>query len=235
MRGHLPSDNRTSAAAFRPALARTRPWYVQPALGARSASSVVFACALGLSACGGGERQDKNEPGGNFPVSVKKASFPQKQKLAKTSDMVIEVENSGSKAIPNIALTVSGFDRKVEDNTLADPKRPTFVINGAPRRLGGFAESKTLSPEGGETAYVDTWALGRLKPGRSKKFKWTVTAVKAGSYKVTYRVSAGLDGKAKAVDASGKSPRGLFIGTVVDKAPDTRVADDGKTVVKGTR
>jgi len=35
----------------------------------------------------------------------------------------------------------------------------------------------TPSPRGAETAYKDTWALGALKPGRSKTFNWDVTAV----------------------------------------------------------
>jgi hypothetical protein len=49
-------------------------------------------------------------------------------------------------------------------------------------------------------------------------------------------VAAGLGGKAKAVSPGGdEAPRGSFSGTVSDEAPDVRVADDGKTVVEGTR
>ena len=51
-----------------------------------------------------------------------------------------------------------------------------------------------------------------------------------------WRVAAGLDGKAKAVAAGGgPAPRGSFSGTVSNEAPDVRVADDGKTIVNGTR
>ena len=46
-------------------------------------------------------------------------------------------------------------------------------------------------------------------------------------------MSAGLDGKAKAVGVDGRAPAGLFIGTVDDEAPDTRIAEDGVTVVEG--
>ena len=59
-----------------------------------------------------------------------------------------------------------GFDVKLDNDALADPKRPVFVINGVPKDIGTFPESKEAAPEGGETAYVDTWALGPLKPGR---------------------------------------------------------------------
>jgi len=41
---------------------------------------------------------------------------------------------------------------------------------------------------------VNTWACGHLKPGAIRTFKWGVTAVQAGPYKLSYRVAAGLDG-----------------------------------------
>jgi hypothetical protein len=199
-------------------------------------SALAGACALSLAACGGGERQDENEPEGKFKVEVVKAEFPTKQKLAKRSDLVITVRNAETeKTIPNIAVTVRGFDVQLDNDKLADPKRPVFVINGRPRDIGTFPESKDAAPEGGETAYVDTWALGPLKAGKQKTFRWNVTAVRPGPYRLRYRVAAGLDGKADAVGAGGRPPSGLFMGRVDDKAPDTRIAEDGKTVVEGLR
>ena len=60
--------------------------------------------------------------------------------------------------------------------------------------------------------------------------------MRPGPYRLTYRVAAGLDGKAKAVvGRRRRAVAGLFAGTITDAAPDTRVADDGKTVVEGTR
>jgi hypothetical protein len=58
-----------------------------------------------------------------------------------------------------------------------------------------------------------------------------VTAVVAGPYELDYTVAAGLDGKAKAVDANGETPTGVFSGTVSDEAPQTKIAADGKTVI----
>ena len=199
---------------------------------------MVAACAslaLGLGACGGEKRQDENEPEGRFRVDVVDASFPIKQKLAKRSELSITVRNAGKKTVPNIAVSVNGFDTKLQNPDLADPSRPIFVINGKPEEIGDFAESKDLAPEGGETSYVNTWALGPLKAGAEKTFKWSVTAVRAGHYEIRYKVAAGLDGKAKAVDAEGVAPVGTFIGTVDDTPPDTRVAEDGVTVIRGTR
>jgi hypothetical protein len=229
-------------------LGRPPPWYVQPALEARrahgrrarrrAAAGLLSLCVatVGLTACGGGsKRQDENEPEGRFQVEVVEAKFPAKQKLAKRSNLVITVRNAGDRAIPNVAVTVDGFDLRKDDPNLADPSRPAFVINGKPKQIGGFPESKEAAPEGCDTAYVNTWACGRLKAGAEKSFEWSVTAVHAGTYKIKYTIAAGLDGKARAVDASGNRPTGVFTGTIDNTPPDTRVADDGKTVIEGTR
>jgi hypothetical protein len=188
-----------------------------------------------LAGCGG-ERQDEDEPEGDFDVEVTRASFPKKQRLAQSSNLVITVRNAGDRAVPNVAVTVEGLNYRKGDNTLADPERPQFVVNGLPREIGGFPEAKDATPLGCDTAYVDTWACGRLRPGDEKSFRWSVTAVKAGPYRISYTVAAGLDGNAKAVSAGGgEAPRGSFSGTVSDEAPEVRVGDDGTTVVEGTR
>jgi hypothetical protein len=189
-----------------------------------------------LAGCGGAERQDEDEPEGDFPVEVVQASFPEDQKLAKSSNLVITVRNAGRRTIPNIAVTVDGFNFRKKDPEVADPERPQFVINGVPRDIGGFPESKDASPLGCDTAYVNTWACGPLRAGDQKTFRWSVTAVNAGDFDIRWQVAAGLDGKAKAVGVGGgEAPRGSFTGTVSDEAPQVRVADDGRTVVEGTR
>ena len=182
--------------------------------------TVLIACAAIIAGCGGGgPRQDADEPEGSYKVQVVEAKFPDKQSLAKRSEMVITVKNVDTKTIPNVAVTVKSFDSRKNDPTLADPRRPQFVVN--------------TGPSGGETAYVGTSALGPLKPGQTKTFKWDVTAVAAGKYALKYSVAAGLDGKAKAVLAGGGRPTGEFVGEISNEAPEARVADDGKTVVKG--
>jgi hypothetical protein len=200
------------------------------------ARSVVALCLLAVAGCGGGERQDENEPEGNFPVEVVRATFPEQQKLAKSSNMMVTVRNAGQETIPNIAVTVNGFDRRKNDPDLADPSRPVFAINGVQVEIAGFPEAKDASPRGCDTAYVNTWACGPLRPNEQKTFRWSVTAVQAGDFKIDWRIAAGLDGKAKAVaTGGGPAPRGQFSGSISDVAPDVRVADDGKTIVSGTR
>ena len=216
-----------------PARGRHPRWYVPPALRGRFAFLAPAAAVVALAGCGGGERQDENEPEGNFEVEVVEAKFPSEQKLAKRSRLVIVVRNADDQRIPNIAVTMKGLDFRKDDPELADQRRPQFVVNGKFKNFGNIEDAQALTPGGVENpTYVDTWALGPLEPGESKRFRWDVTAVVAGPYELSYTVSAGLDGKAKAVDASGEAPQGVFTGTVSDEAPQTRIADDGKTIVE---
>ena len=195
-----------------------------------------MVCLIAAVGCGGAERQDEDEPEGNFAVEVVSSSFPKKQKLAQSSNLVITVSNAGDEAVPNVAVTLSGLDFRSTQPDLAESSRPQFAVNGIPREIGGFPEAKDATPLGCDTAYVNTWACGRLKPGNERTFVWKVTAVKAGPYKLSWRVAAGLNGKAKAVAAGGgAAPSGTFTGTVSDAAPKVRIADDGKTVVNETR
>jgi hypothetical protein len=191
---------------------------------------------IAATGCGGGERQDADEPEGEFPVRVLNARFPERQKLAQSSDLVITVRNAGTETIPNIALTVDGFDYRKDDPDLADRVRPRFAINGVPVEIAGFPEAKDATPRGCDTAYVNTWACGSLRPDAQTTFRWSVTAVRAGPFKIDWEVAAGLDGKAKAVSAGGgAAPRGSFAGSVSSKAPQTRIGEDGRTIVSGSR
>jgi hypothetical protein len=200
------------------------------------ARRIALVCLIAAVGCGGGERQDENEPEGDFAVEVVASSFPKQQKLAQSSDLMISVRNSGDETVPNVAVTLKGLDYRATQPDVANAERPQFAINGVPREIGGFPEAKDATPLGCDSAYVNTWACGPLKPGDERTFVWKVTAVKAGPYDVSWRVAAGLNGKAKAVAAGGgPAPSGSFSGTVSSEAPDVRIADDGKTVVNETR
>jgi len=196
------------------------------------ACAATVACALVLTACGGGDPQDANEPKGDFKVEVVRATFPDEQRLARKSDMVITLRNAGDRTIPNIGVTVNGFEYRSTAPDLADPNRPRFVVNGVPVEIGGQPEAKDATPRGCDTAYVNTWACGPLRAGEEKTFRWSVTAVKAGPYKIAWRAAAGLDGNARAVGIDTDSPPGgTFTGTISRSVPNVRVAEDGRTVV----
>ena len=156
--------------------------------------------AIALAGCGNGPRQDANEPKGNFPVEILSASFPSAQRLATTSNLEIVVRNPGPKKIPNVSVTVkcagepqSGFTFRTTYPNVADPERPQFVVNTLPTRTPRNYDHGRLDPLERSSAYVDTYPLGTLAAGAMVTFRWNVTAVKSGPYRLCYQVNAGLD------------------------------------------
>jgi hypothetical protein len=202
------------------------------------AGLVVGSVCLTFAACGGGggERQDADEPSGKFPVDIAKAQFPTRQRLAETSYLRLAVKNTGQKTIPALAVTISIAGNQGEDSIrpfsirsaqpgLAVPDRPVWILeNGWPKYAG------SSEPAGAQTANEKTFDFGALKKGKTVDALWKVTAVKAGDYKLTYQVDAGLNGKAKAVTADGK-PAGSFVVQISDVPPQTGVNDKGEVVV----
>lgn len=187
--------------------------------------------AAGAVGCGGGERQDANEDDASYEVAVVDAKFPERQRLAEKSELEITVRNDADEAIPNVAVTLKGLGRGADTPQVQDSSRPVFVIDGEHAEIGGYKEIKLAAPDGGPTSLVDTWALGKLKPGATKTFRWRLTAVEPGPYELTYAVAAGLGGKAKAVGPGDAQPQGSFKGTISAAAPVSRIAADGRTVV----
>jgi hypothetical protein len=208
----------------------------------RHRRAAVFAAvaALVVSGCGGGEQQDAKEPSANFPVKVVSASFPAQQRLAKDSTMEIVVQNAGQTKIPNISVTVKcgaglggSFNTVTADTNAADPQRPQFVVNKIPTATARVNPPLDPAPLERSSAFVDTYPLGPLDAGRTATFRWDVSAVKAGPYKLCWRVNAGLYGKAKAVASGGGQISGTFAGTISNKPPKASVGPDGHTVVEG--
>ncbi len=209
---------------MRPQPARKTPAHSHRASSrglAATRTALALAGLVALAGCGGGARQDASEPEGTYPVQVVSARFPAAQRLARRVELRVAVRNTGRQTVPDLALTMqnrrsheSPFDEHVSSEgsgaNLADPSRPVWLLDEAPRN--------------GDTAYVGTWALGRLAPGRTKAFVFKVTPVRAGSYSLTYRVAAGLNGKAEASVAGGGPVEGSF--TVrVSRTPASAVTD----------
>jgi len=138
--------------------------------------------AVAAIGCGSGERQDANEDEASYEVAVVDTSFPRMQRLAEESNLAITVRNDSDETIPHIAVTLKGLERRSDNPNLQDPNRPVFVVDGDPAEIGGYQEIKLAAPGGGETALVDTWTLGKLKPGAKKTFRCRLTAVHAGPY-----------------------------------------------------
>jgi hypothetical protein len=208
------------------------------------AAAACLLITAGVAACGGDEeRQDENEPAGEFPVEVNSAKFPARQRLAETSDLVLEVENTGDETIPDLAITIYTGDEKADgpfnirsdQEGLADPNRPVWILeNDYPKVLAEGVDISELDAEptaGAETAATDTYAFGPLPPGESLTAVWRVTPVVGGTFTVHYEVAGGLDGQAKAVTADGSPVEGEFVATISTKPPNTRVTDSGEVEV----
>ncbi len=239
------------ARGLTPALAKPGAWYVDRALRAwiRCSPQIIagVAVTLALSACGSGANQATNEPSGHFKVAVSSASFPALQRLAQQSHLVISVRNTGSHAIPNLAVTIcntscaypsqngqgtsaQAFAQNLNQPYLANPSRPIWIVNKAPGPC--LYSCRNGGPGAYVTAYSNTWALGhQLPPGHTATFDWAVTAVSAGSHVVAWQVAAGLNGKAKAVLADGSQPGGTFLVHIAHRPQQSYVNNAGKVVV----
>jgi hypothetical protein len=185
-----------------------------------------------------------------FPVAVDTATFPPAQALAQHAHLVIAVRNAGSKAIPDVAVTIcnvtcvypapkgegsssSAFAADIGQPYLANPSRPLWVVDRGPGACGYSCQN------GGQgaavTAYSNTWALGRLAPGHTARFDWAVTAVQAGRHVIAWEVAAGLNGKARAVLSSGGgAPHGTFSVDVGYAPAQTYVNNNGQIVTSST-
>lgn len=160
------------------------------------------------------------------------AEFPAKQRLAQTSDLELEVTNTGDETIPDLAITVftdpeadGSFSVVSEQKDLAITSRPVWILEQGYPKLAGES-----APAGAEATQTNTFSFGELAPGESKSIVWRVTPIVAGKYTVSYRIEAGLQGKARAVTEDGSTPEGEFSVDITDVPPQTRVNDKGEVV-----
>ncbi len=109
-------------------------------------------------------------------MQVLHASFPAAQSIARQTRLVLPVRNTGTHTVPNVAVTIDSFDYTSNYPQLAADKRPVWVIERGPGAVASPpVESEEVSPPGGgQTAYVNTWALGALAPGETRTFVWRV-------------------------------------------------------------
>jgi hypothetical protein len=196
------------------------------------------AVAALLAACGGESSSDANESGGTYDIRVTEASFPTSQDLGQTSLLQLGFRNTGEKAVPTLAVTISiagklgqtsSLPFGIHDPTpgLAQPDRPVWVLAATYPRLQGSS-----TPGGTSTSNPKTFAFGPLKPGETTKAVWKLSAVKAGRFTLRYRVAANLSGSAKARTSGGVAPGGSFATEISTVPPDTEVTDSGEVVEK---
>jgi hypothetical protein len=195
---------------------------------------VAAALAAPLAGCGGA-RQDVHEPSGTFTVNILRASFPTRQNISHAERMVLVVRNDSNKTVPNMTVSVDSFSAPSQAVGLANPLRPVWIVDVGPGAspVHGVEGIVADSAGGAQTAYVNTWALGAVRPHGQRTFIWKVTPVKSGVHRVTYTVAAGLNGKARAQLADGQQPRGSFTVSISPAAAQVHVDPNTGQVVSG--
>lgn len=176
-----------------------------------------------IAACGGGERQDANEPEGTFRIEVVGATFPERQHIAQNVRLRLRVHNADQQTLRNVAVTVetkangvnapAAFGQRSMGGGLSDSERPIWILDEG--------------PVGGATAYVNTWSAGTLRAGETRLLTWKLVATKAGRYSIGYRVSPAFTGGAQA--ARGRTS-GNFEVTIDDEPVPARVGGNGRVI-----
>jgi hypothetical protein len=189
----------------------------------RCLAVLAAAAALALAGCGD-DRQDADAPSGEFSLDVVDASFPAEQRIAESSKLTLEVENTGTRAVPQLAVIVEtdpaqegqapvAFGQSTDDPTLAASARPVWIVDNG--------------PAGGDSAYTNTWAVGPLGPGQTRTVEWDVTAARAGRFTVGWRLAPALEGDVSLADGETE---GTFDVTISDEPVPARVGEDGEVV-----
>ncbi|MHB1837838.1 MAG: hypothetical protein ACYCXW_23075, partial [Solirubrobacteraceae bacterium] len=178
----------------------------------RTGLATAGLAGLLLASCGAaGEPSHRaGAAAGSYRVAVAHASFPAAQRLAQPVHLVLAIRNSGDRPLPDVAVTIcnitcaypppagggtqaAAFASDIAPlPSLANPSRPIWIITRPPGP-SGFG-SAGGAQGGAATAYSNTWTLGRLAPGDTATFDWSLAAVRAGRHTVAWQVAPSLSG-----------------------------------------
>jgi hypothetical protein len=180
---------------------------------------------LALAGCGGSDAPEP-EASATYSVAIPVRSFPARQSLAEHVQLRLDVHNKSTRTIPNVSVTletgsgadatVVAFSSRLRATGLASSSRPVWIVDDGP-----------LS---GDTAYANTWALGSIRPGDTRRFTWNVVPVRAGHYKLRYRLTGSTTGRSQLRLANGDAARGRFDVDISGKPAEVRVTPDGRII-----
>ncbi len=202
----------------------------------RDAAGAIVAGAIAIALAGcGGSAATAGEPSTSFAMKIAAATFPAQQSIAKPEQMTLSVTNTSGHRIPDLTVSVDSFSYQSNYPGLAARSRPVWVIErgpGTPAKTP--VESQEVSiPGGGQTAYVNTWALGPLAAEATSNLSWRVVPVKSGTYTVHFSFAAGLAGRARAHLATGGPASGSFQVHVAGSPAVTHVNPSTGKLVSG--
>ncbi|MBJ7329985.1 MAG: hypothetical protein JHC95_08820 [Solirubrobacteraceae bacterium] len=186
----------------------------------RSIAPAACVGLLALSGCGGDDKQDASDRAGTYEVEVA-STMQRRQQLSRQTTLRVLVRNTGSEAIPNVAVSLAGLNQPAEQRGIADPQKPVWIVDNAPRA--------------GVTAYVSTWALGKLEPNGVQEYTWKLTPIEPGTHKLAWRVAGNLTGTAETQTADGEVPEGEFTVRVRERPPRVVVNPATGAIVRPDR
>jgi hypothetical protein len=168
----------------------------------------ALATGIAVSACGSGQRLDASEPTGNFQVAAS-ARWTTSQRLSQHTVLEITVANTGTKTIPNPAVTISdiangkpapAFQKLVCapqmkpscTEGLANQARPVWVVEQAPdpaRSQGSCPQN--VNPETYTGTNYSTCVGGPGGAATANANTWALPSLAPGkSDKFTWHVAA---------------------------------------------
>ncbi len=120
---------------------------------------------------------------------------------------------------------------------LADPNRPVWILeSGFPKLAStpdeGVADLDTAPTGGGGTWPRRTPSPSGRSTARQQGHRLARHPVQAGTYTLHYELSAGLNGKAKAVAEDGSPVGGEFVVTITDKPARATVGPGGDVEIE---
>jgi hypothetical protein len=199
------------------------------------AALLTSGCGSTSSDSGNSTKQVDEAGAHTYKIEVLDITFKPEQQVGQPATMRVEVLNADTQAIPNIAVTLDSFYFTEEHPKLAPGKRPVWIVEqgpGKPPRAP--VESKAVTPPGGgQTNYVNTWALGALAPRHKQLFEWKVIPLKAGVQHVSLEISAAPGGAASATLPNGGALRARFRSEIAPAPRTKRVNPSTGQVVPG--
>jgi hypothetical protein len=176
----------------------------RPAFGA-----VSLLLAAGVCGCGSSDQSPPAPSGAPYQVSIL-ASRLNAPYLLIDAPLVLEIRNDGSRAIPDVTVTLDSLRSGQPTATDMASDTPAFLLVSAP------AASATGDPH--------VFALGRLAPGRTAVLRATLRPLRAGPYEIDYAVSSDPGDAGIVQAAAGRPATGALIGLVRPSSPPLAAA-----------
>ena len=131
------------------------------------------------------ERQDANEPSGDFAVDVTVAEFPTDQRLAQTCDLMLGSRTPATSTVPELAFTIYTGDDEAERHRSTIALRPARPRPTRTARSGSSRTSTRSCVELGRRRATSTRAAGGRRARRP------TPSASARSSPATARTSSG--------------------------------------------